>query len=58
MKLEKLVEARAYDEALMLAVDLKALATRGDALQDFATRFEAMRKRQLRQRGFFDRWKR
>ncbi|NOK08238.1 hypothetical protein [Corallococcus exercitus] len=57
VKLEKLVEASAYEEALMLAVDLKALATRGDALQDFATRFEAMRKRQLRRRGFFDRWK-
>ncbi|MFP2897855.1 hypothetical protein [Corallococcus sp. 4LFB] len=57
VKLEKLVEASAYEEALMLAVDLKALATRGDERQDFATRFEAMRKRQLRRRGFFDRWK-
>lgn len=57
VKLEKLVAASAYDEAVTLAVELKELATRGNKLQDFATRFEAMRKRQLRRRGFFDRWK-
>ncbi|RKH64553.1 hypothetical protein [Corallococcus llansteffanensis] len=57
VKLEKLVEASTYDEAVMLAVDLKELATRGDEFQDFAMRFEAMRKRQHRRRGFFDRWK-
>jgi hypothetical protein len=57
-KLEKLVEASRYDEAASLAVDLRELATRDGATADFASRFEAMRKRQLRRRAFFDRWKR
>lgn len=57
-KLESLLEASAYDDALKLAVDLRDLvAQEGDAAA-FAQRFEAMRKRQLRRRGFFDRWKR
>lgn len=58
LKLETLVEASSYDEAVKLAVDLRDLATRDGATPAFATRFEAMRKRQLRRRGFFDRWKR
>lgn len=57
-KLEKLVGASSYDEAVKLAVDLRDLATRAGATAAFAKRFEAMRKRQLRRRGFFDRWKR
>lgn len=57
-KLEKLVEAKRYDEAATLAVDLRDLATRDGTAAGFASRFEAMRKRQLRRRGFFDRWKR
>jgi hypothetical protein len=57
-KLEKLVEASRYDEAAILAADLRDLATRDDVAAGFAYRFEAMRKRQLRRRGFFDRWKR
>ena len=57
-KLEKLVEASSYDEAVRLAADLRDLATRDGATAAFAKRFEAMRKRQLRRRGFFDRWKR
>jgi hypothetical protein len=57
-KLEKLVEASRYDEALTLAVDLRALATRDGTAAGFDKRFKAMRKRQLRRRGFFDRWKR
>jgi hypothetical protein len=57
-KLEKLVEASRYDEAASLAVDLRELATRDGTTAGFAARFEAMRKRQLRRRGFFDRWKR
>lgn len=57
-KLEKLVEASRYDEAATLAVDLRDLATRDGAAAGFANRFEVMRKRQLRRRGFFDRWKR
>lgn len=57
-KLERYVEASCYDDALPLAVDLRDLATRDGTAPEFAGRFEAMRKRQLRRRGFFDRWKR
>jgi len=57
-KLEKLVETSRYDEGETLAVDLRDLATRDGTAAGFASRFEAMRKRQLRRRGFFDRWKR
>jgi len=57
-KLEKLVESSRYDDAVSLAVDLRDLAIRDAAsLEAFAVRFEAMRKRKLRRRGFFDRWK-
>jgi len=58
VKLEKLVGANDYDEAVKLAGDLRDLATRDGETQSFTRRFEAMRKRQLRRRGFFDRWKR
>jgi len=57
-KLEKLVESSGYDEAVKLAVDLRDLAEREKTAAAFAKRFEALRKRQLRRRGFFDRWKR
>jgi hypothetical protein len=57
-KLETLVESRAYDEAVKLAVDLRDLATRDAEAVAFAKRFETLRKRYLRRRGFFDQWKR
>ena len=57
-KLEKLVEASDYDVAVKLAIDLRDLATREATAPAFARRFEALRKRRLRRRGFFDRWKR
>ena len=57
-KLEKLVAASDYDVAVKLAIDLRDLATREATAPAFARRFEALRKRQLRRRGFFDRWKR
>jgi hypothetical protein len=57
-KLEKLVETSAYDEAVKLAIDLRDLATREKEAPEFARRFEAMRERQRRRRGFFERWKR
>ena len=57
-KLEKLVEASGYDEAVALAIDLRDLADREKKTAVFAKRFETLRKRQLRRRGFFDRWKR
>jgi hypothetical protein len=57
-ELESLVARSAYDEALKLALDLRDLATREGTIAMFAETFEAMRKRQARRRGFFDRWKR
>lgn len=57
-KLETLVAASDYDVAVKLAIDLRDLATREATAPAFARRFEALRKRQLRRRGFFDRWKR
>jgi hypothetical protein len=57
LELEKLVESSRYDEAVKLAVDLRDLAAREDRQLDFDKRFEVMRKRQSRRRGFFDRWK-
>lgn len=57
-RLEKLVEASIYDEAVKLAIDLRDLATRDAMAVGFAKRFEVLRQRQLRRRGFFDRWKR
>lgn len=57
-KLEALVEKSDYEEALKLATDLRDLAKRDGTSSAFAAPFEAMRKRQLRRRGFFDRWKR
>lgn len=56
-KLETLVDARDYDAAVKLAIDLRDLASREATAPAFARRFEALRKRQLRRRGFFDRWK-
>lgn len=57
-QLEELVATSAYDEAIKLAIDLRDLAQRDGDAPRFAACFEAMRKRQLRRRGFFDRWKR
>jgi hypothetical protein len=57
-KLEKLVEGSGYDEAVALAIDLRDLADREKKTAVFAKRFETLHRRQLRRRGFFDRWKR
>jgi hypothetical protein len=40
------------------AIDLRDFARRDGSARPFAKPFDAMRKRQLRRRGFFDRWKR
>ncbi|MGA2451247.1 MAG: hypothetical protein ABTD50_21520 [Polyangiaceae bacterium] len=56
--LEALVEKSAYEAAIRLAIDLRDLSRRDGSSVPFAALFEAMRKRQLRRRGFFDRWKR
>jgi hypothetical protein len=58
VELEALVAKSAYEEAVKLAADLRDLAEREEEPASFAASFEAMRKRQLRRRGFFDRWKR
>ncbi len=57
-KLETLVLSSRYDEAVQLAIDLRDLARDVCGSRAFTSRFEAMRKRQTRRRGFFDRWKR
>lgn len=57
-QLERLVDGGDYDVALKLAIDLRDLTTRDATAAAFARRFEALRKRHLRRRGFFDRWKR
>lgn len=57
-RLEKLVETSDYEVAVKLGIDLRDLATRDALVANFARRFDALRKRQLRRRGFFDRWKR
>jgi hypothetical protein len=44
--------------AVKLAIDLRDLATRDATAARYTQRFDALRKRQLRRRGFFDRWKR
>lgn len=46
-----------WDEAVKLAIDRRDLAVRDKSSAAFAKRFDAMRKRRLRRRGFFD-WKR
>jgi hypothetical protein len=56
-KLEELVAKSVYEEAVKLAADLRELARRDGTSGAFDVRFAAMRKRQLRRRGFFDRWK-
>jgi hypothetical protein len=57
-ELEALVEKKAYQEAIPLAADLRDLAARDGVLESFDVRFQSMKKRQLRCRAFFDRWKR
>jgi hypothetical protein len=57
-KLEDLVEKSAYEEAIQLAIDLRDLAARDGASEAFGSRFQAMKKRQLRRRAFFERWRR
>lgn len=56
-RLEELVATSAYEEAVKLAKDVRDLSTREGEPEAFRARFEEMRKRQSRRRGFFDRWK-
>jgi len=57
-ELEAMIDKKDYDAAMKLAVDLRNLAKRNGADGTFAKPFAEMRQRQLRRRGFFDRWKR
>ena len=57
-RLEALVVARAYDDALRLAVDLRDLARREGDSHDFLKQFATLHQRQARRRGFFNRWNR
>jgi hypothetical protein len=57
-ELEALIDNKDYDTAMKLAIELRDLARRDGSAARFAKPFEAMRKRQLRRRGFFDRCKR
>ena len=57
-ELEALVCKSAYEEAVKLAIDLRDLGSRDGGPGSFDVRFQAMRKRQVRRRAFFDRWKR
>jgi hypothetical protein len=55
--LERMVDRKEYDAAMKLARDLRDLTNLGRSPTPFATRFEEVRKRLFRRRGFFDRWK-
>jgi hypothetical protein len=54
----KLIEARSYDKAVALAVDLRELAERDGTSQHFNERFAFLKKAHARRRGFFDAFKR
>jgi hypothetical protein len=56
--LEAMIDKKEYDAAMTLAIDLRDLAKRDGPAVPFTKPFEEMRKRHLRRRGFFDRWKR
>jgi hypothetical protein len=52
--LEKLIERRAYDKAVELAVDLRDLADRDRERTRFDERIASLKKTHSRRRGFFD----
>lgn len=58
IELETLIDRKEYESALKLASDLRELAKRDGSTASFANLFAGLRKRQLRRRGFFDRWNR
>lgn len=57
VRLEELVEASRYDDAITLAVDLRDVAAQDQTSASFEARLKDLRKRHARRRGFFDRWK-
>jgi hypothetical protein len=52
------VDARSYDGAVRLVVDLREVAVRADGLEEFGRRMAEVRQRYARRRGFLDRLRR
>jgi hypothetical protein len=57
-QLEQEVDARNYEKAIALAVDLHELAHRKGNLDEFEARFARLKTTQARRKGFFDGFKR
>ncbi|HVJ90547.1 MAG TPA: hypothetical protein VM580_12150 [Labilithrix sp.] len=57
-ELENLVDVRAYEKAVALAIDLRDLAVRDDQLRGFDERFGLLKRVHSRRRAFFDAFKR
>jgi hypothetical protein len=56
-RLERLIEARKYDEAVTLTVDLRDASVSSGHADEFETRLAAVRKQHARRRGYLDRLK-
>jgi hypothetical protein len=56
--LDRLVDARSYEEAVRLALDLHEVAVRAGELDEFGQRLADLKQRHARKRGFFDRLRR
>lgn len=54
-ELERLVETRAYDQAVRLVLDLRQIAVRAEELAVFDGRIAGLKQRYGRRRGFLDR---
>jgi hypothetical protein len=57
-ELEQLVETRAYDQAVRLAMDLRAAAAHTGKPDEFDRRIAEVKQRHTRRRGFLDRLRR
>jgi hypothetical protein len=57
-ELEQLVEARAYDQAVRLAMDLRAAASQASKPEEFDRRIAEVKQRYGRRRAFLDRLRR
>jgi hypothetical protein len=57
-ELEQLVEARAYDQAVRLAMDLRAATAQASKPEEFDRRIAEVKKRHARRRAFLDRLQR
>jgi len=57
-ELEQLVEARAYDQAVRLAMDLRAAAAQAGKPEEFERRIAEVKQRYGRRRGFLERLRR